>query len=52
MQKIKVLGAHGKSGKAVDIDDNVSAKRTARGRRIDKTDPNDDNRTASKKNLD
>jgi hypothetical protein len=43
-----VLGARGKSGKAVDIDDNVSGKRTARGRRIDETDPNDDNRTAKK----
>jgi hypothetical protein len=48
MQKIKVLGACWESGKAVDIDDNVSAKRRAQGRRIDKTGLNDDTPTAKK----
>jgi hypothetical protein len=44
-----VLGVRGKSGKAVNIDDNVSGKRAAWSRRkIDKTDLNDDNRTAQK----
>jgi hypothetical protein len=48
MQAPKVLGARGKSGNISSSMDKREAKGTAQGKRIDKTDPNDDNQTATK----